>query len=182
VVTITGTGNIRCAPSKCQFNANLPLALYNDGLCYALGSQGPCRRQPSQFFGYDVFLRQSLCVNVTSFDLPYSVSEQESNLIDDLYKPKAESDRMFLKSDHRKPAGRRDMNATSIRRQESITSGIFQLPSRLPNSLLTPCRPGARNGNNYKCTNPHVYDSNRDSVPGKPKTNLIPNIEKKITG
>ncbi len=83
VVSINETRNIRCMPSKCQFNANLPLAPYKDGFCYDLGSQGPCRSQePFQLFGYDVFLKQTICVNVTGVDSPYFVPEQEEKFMD----------------------------------------------------------------------------------------------------
>ncbi len=153
---ISKRGIIRCTPSKFQLNAQ-PLALYKDGFCYSLGSQGPCRRQPFQLFGYyDVFQRDNLCVNVTSSDLSYFLSKQEEMLIDDIFEPKFDDERIFLVTDTQKLVGKRNWNATSIRRQESITSGIFQLPTRLPTSLLNPCQPGARNGENYKCTNPLV--------------------------
>jgi hypothetical protein len=40
------------------------------------------------------------------------------------------------------------------RQGEALTSGLFQLPTDVPNDqLLNPCRPGAKNGNNFKCTN-----------------------------
>ena len=48
VVAFNQAENLQCMPSRCKFNANdlIPLSPYEDGLCYALGSQGPCRSQP----------------------------------------------------------------------------------------------------------------------------------------
>ncbi len=160
VVAFSRTGSIRCTPSKCQFNANLPLAPYKDGFCYVLGSKGPCRYKKSlQLFGYDVFRRKSLCLNVTAFDLPYFLSDQEEATIDKIYNqllPEYDNYRIFFMSDPKKGVKTTNLNANSIRKQGGNTAGLFQLPSRIPNSLLNSCRPGARNGNNYKCTNPLV--------------------------
>jgi len=158
-MAITRTGNLRCTPSECQFNANLPLARYIDGLCYVFGSQGPCRSQPFQLFGYDVFKLRSICVNVTARDSPYFVSGQEAYFIDDTFNqllPEYDDFRVFLVNSQQSSAKRRNWNSTPIERQGALTGGLFQLPSRLPNPQLNPCRPGAQNGNNYKCTNPIV--------------------------
>lgn len=56
VVAISRTGNIRSTTSKCQFHANLPLAIQRWILLHILGSQSPCRPQSFQLFGYDDFL------------------------------------------------------------------------------------------------------------------------------
>ncbi len=159
VVAISRTGNIRCTPAECQFNPNLPLAPYGDGFCYALGSLGPCRNQSFQLFGYDVFRRRSTCANVATFDSPYFVSEQEEVFLTNIFSqllPDYDDYRVILVNDPQSSVGRRNWNATSIRRQGVNTAGVFQFPASLQDPLLNPCRPGARNGNNYKCTNPLV--------------------------
>lgn len=155
-MTITQTQNIVCLPSKCLLNgSNLPLARYNDGFCYALGSQGPCQSQSIQLFSYNVFRGQSLCVNVTALDSPYFLSEQEENELDSIFNqisPDYNDFRVFLVYDPQYTGSKRFLNTTSIRRQGETTAGVFQLPTSLPaDPQLNPCRPGAKNGNNFKC-------------------------------
>ena len=162
MIAIRRNGTIQCTSSKCPSNANLPLAPYKDGLCYVLGSQGPCRSKESfQLFGYDVFLRQTLCVNTTAFDSPYFESGQGEMFMDNTFNhllPEFDDYTVFLVTDPQSQFEKRNWNATSSRRQGGTTAGLFQLPTRFP--LLNPCRPGSRYGNNYKCTNPLVYELN----------------------
>ena len=159
-MAISRTGTIQCSPAECQFNGSLPLAPYRDGFCYSLGSKGPCQREPLKLFGYDVFRQKSLCVDDTA--LPYFVSEQEANFLDRIFVhllPEFDDYKVSLVNDVQntpRPFRRRNWNATSIRRQGANTAGIFQLSGSFLDPLLNPCRPGARNGNNYKCTNPLV--------------------------
>jgi hypothetical protein len=49
-------------------------------------------------------------------------------------------------------------NKIQRKQGEALTSGLFQVPSSVPDQLLNPCRPGAKKGNNFKCTN-SVYKS-----------------------
>ena len=124
-----------------------------DGVCYALGSRGPCN-SISHMLGYDVFKRQPQCTNVEDPSSPYSSSPQEEESLDRVYNqlyPEYDDVRVWL---IRQNVNRND---TAQRRQDTNTVGIFQLPSSLPDSLLVPCRPGARRGLNYKCANPLVY-------------------------
>ena len=70
--------------SQCPFNGNeiVPLVSFEDGRCYPLGSQRPCRRQPFQLFGYDVFERRTLCVNVTAIGSPYFELDEDTDVWD----------------------------------------------------------------------------------------------------
>jgi len=97
-------------------------------------------------------------MNVSASDSAYFTSEKEEKSMDNIFNqllPEYDNYRIYFVSDSKKnPTKRGDWRAASVRRQGGVTAGLFQLPSRLPDSLLNSCRPGARNGNNYKCTNP----------------------------
>lgn len=160
----TRTGIARCMPSECQIspaNALRPFVRNQaDDFCYALGTTGPCSSGTSlRYFGYDVFLRRGRCADVNSSASPYFASGSEDAFLDSVFNqllPEYDDFRVIL-TDRRPGASRR--NAT--RRQETLTAGLFQLPAfYLTDPLLNPCRPGARNGNNYKCTNPLLYVPN----------------------
>jgi len=57
---------------------------------------------------------------------------------------------LFTRDSAKNSAGKRQGDAL-------LTAGLFQLPANFPKDpLLNACRPGDRNGNNYKCTNPVV--------------------------
>ncbi len=142
--------------SICKSNANdlIPFSPYEDGLCYALGSQGPCRRQPFQLFGYNVFERRAVCVNVTAIGSPYFELDEDIDELNINYNhlsPEYDNFRfLFTRDSAKNSAGKRQGDAL-------LTAGLFQLPANFPKDpLLNACRPGARNGNNYKCTNPVV--------------------------
>ena len=155
VVAFNQAENLQCMPSRCKFNANdlIPLSPYEDGLCYALGSQGPCRSQPFQLFGYDVFERRTLCVNVTAIGSPYFELDEDIDVLDKNYNqvsPEYDDFRFFFTSD---PA----QNSAGRRQGDALTAGLIQLPANFPKDpMINACKPGAQNGNNYKCTNPVV--------------------------
>jgi len=132
--------NLQCTPSQCPFNGNenVPLVPFEDGQCYPLGSQGPCRSQPFQLLGYDVFERRAVCVNVTAIGSPYFELDEDIDILDENYNqllPEYDYFRVSLLVPN--PAGKRQGGA--------LTGGLFQLPAKFPKD---------RNGNNYKCTNP----------------------------
>jgi len=155
VVAIGQTGdNLQCTPSQCPLNGNenVPLVPFEDGRCYPLGSQRPCRSQPFQLLGYDVFERRAVCVNVTAIGSPYFEVEEEIDQIDtninkDYNQLLSKYDDFRVSFFAIKPAGKRQGDAH--------VTGLFHLMSNFPKDpLLNPCRSGARNRNNYKCTNP----------------------------
>lgn len=148
------SGTLSCMPAECQSRSEeLPVARHSDGFCYVLGSQGPCGFSPAQFLGFDVFRRRTQCVDTRSPQSPYFTSRQEDAFLaatfNQLY-ANYDSYRVSLVSTSLR---RNETDAGPDRRQDIInTSGVFQLPG----SLLNPCRPGARSGNNFKCTSPFV--------------------------
>jgi hypothetical protein len=74
-------------------------------------------------------------------------------LLDSIYNHlHLESDEFRTSLVYQSLEGRND----TLRRQGANTAGIFQFPSSSPDTLLNPCRTGARQGANYKCTNPLV--------------------------
>lgn len=142
VLTFSRTGTIRCSPAECQFNGILPLALYRDGFCYTLGSQGPCQRESFQLFGYDVFRQKSVCVDITA--LPYFVSEQEVNFLDNIFVhllPEYDDYRVSLVNDPQNTSRsfrRRNWKGTSIRRQGSKHGWNISTFGQFPGSLIEP--------------------------------------------
>jgi hypothetical protein len=158
------------------------LAKAADGLFYALGSRGPCPAMTSPpisignplstsannrrelLFGYDVFQLKAVCVDVLQFDSPYFNPIKENQLFDNALNrltPLTSRPSTTTLRRHQRRIDFISQNKSvdgnnGKRRQGALTSGLFQVPGSLPNPLLSPCRPGAQKGNNYKCTNPHV--------------------------
>ena len=153
VVGISPQGRLDCMPAECQSmdfgNKPLQMVSTQNGVCYALGTQGPCSTT-SRLLGYDIFKRQPECVDVENTTSPYFLSSREAELLDRIYNQLAPDD-----DDYRVSLvfGNNDIGQ---RRQGANTGGIFQFPSSSPETLLQPCRTGARRGTNYKCTNPLV--------------------------
>ncbi len=79
--------NLQCTPSQCPLNGNenVPLVPFEDGRWYPLGSQEPCRQQPFQLLGYDVFERRTVCVNVTAIGSPYFELDEDIDALDENY-------------------------------------------------------------------------------------------------
>ncbi|XP_057374681.1 uncharacterized protein LOC130695555 [Daphnia carinata] len=172
VMTISQGGRLFCAPAECPAVNGVDDSLQQlvpngKGECFALGSTGPC--SASQLLGYDVFERQLECVNTTDPSSPYfSLSSQERGLID-----RAILDALLLHQFHPDDndlqfeliqQAKRGISKSKIQRQDATTAGIFQLPSSLPDPLLQPCRTGARQGENFKCTNPLISDSSASGL------------------
>ncbi len=156
IVGISSQGQLECMPSQCQStnvgDKSLQLLPAEDGLCYALGTQGPC--SPPSLLGYDIFKRQMECVNVQNDTSPYFTSPEEEALVDSIYNQRSpDFDDFRISMVFESPIG---TNNIGQRRQGATTGGIFQFPSFSPEILLNPCRPGARREMNYKCTNPLV--------------------------
>jgi hypothetical protein len=161
VLIITPDGRLSCEPLECQpinggddgrFHQLVP---DEKGICFALGSRGSC--SSTQLSGYDVFKRQLQCVIADPFS-PESSPSQRNELFHEaedkqLYSQDYVSERIEYLIDI--SLLQRSKLMEPIERQE--TAGILQLPSSLPNSLLQPCRTGARQGVNFKCANPLVY-------------------------
>lgn len=155
VVSINQDGRLGCTPAECEstdgkdFLQQLVLA---NKACYVLGSRGPCSTT-SQLLGYDIFKRRLQCVNLLDPFSPYFSWHEENNLLDSIYNHlHLESDEFRTSLVYQSLEGRND----TLRRQGANTAGIFQFPSSSPDTLLNPCRTGARQGANYKCTNPLV--------------------------
>ena len=119
---------------------------FEDGQCYALGTRGPCPETPFHLLGYDVFEHKAVCVNMEDPSSPYFLSDEEDALIDSLYNqfhPEYDFQVVLIQQNVL------SRNDTSQRKQGA---GVFQLPSRFPDSLLVGCRPGGSG-----CANPIVY-------------------------
>ena len=163
VVSISQGGRLFCAPDECQSPSSnsesfLALVPSDKGQCQAIGSRGSCSSAASQWLGYDIFKRQLQCTNVTDSSSPYSSFLQERKLSKKVFNNQEEVERNRRKSNV--SIGTIDQNSlygtnvTDNRRQG--TFGLFQFPSSISSSLLQPCRTGARQGFNQKCTNPLV--------------------------
>ena len=79
---------------------------------------------------------------------PYRLTGEEASRLDAIY------NQLYIYDALPVTSGAGDSNALFNRKQGSL--GVLQVPDSLENPLLSPCRPGARNDNNYKCTNPLV--------------------------
>ncbi|EFX63105.1 hypothetical protein DAPPUDRAFT_269070 [Daphnia pulex] len=165
VLVITEDGRLNCEPLECQsinggddgrFQQLIP---DEKGTCFALGSRGPC--SSTQLLGYDIFKRQLQCV-VDPFS-PESPPSQQNELVN-----AAENRQLYSQDYISERIGwieylisisllQRSKLMEPIERQDN--AGILQVPSSLPDSLLQPCRSGARQGDNFKCANPLVSDS-----------------------
>ncbi|XP_057370173.1 uncharacterized protein LOC130691269 [Daphnia carinata] len=165
VVSITPEGRLGCTPEECQSidgqDNSLQLVSTGSGVCYPLGSRGPCTNT-SQLLGYDVFRRRLQCVNILDPSSPYFSSPEEEDLIDSVYNQfVAEYDDYQISLIYQNAVERKDKGQ---RRQGGNTAGALQFPSSSPDALLQPCRNGAREGINFKCTNPLVSNSNARPV------------------
>ncbi len=99
----------------------------NTGQCFALGTRGPC--PASHLLGYDVFARTATCVNMEDPSSPYFSSPEENEIIDRFYNQPEFNDVQAV------PFPGNQLRKHDTRRQGS---GVFQLPSRFPDSLLNP--------------------------------------------
>ena len=159
---ITQDGRLSCEPLECQsinggddgrFQQLVP---DEKGICFALGSRGPC--SSTQLLGYDVFKRQLQCV-VDPFTLDSSSSQQNELFHEaeekQLYSQEFISERIeWIEYLISISLLQRSKLMEPVERQD--TAGILQVPSSLPDSLLQPCRTGNRQGANFKCANPLV--------------------------
>ena len=142
-----------CSPSQCPASFDGPggqpfqMVPFGNGQCYALGTRGPCPASPFHLLGYDIFERKAVCVNSEDPSSPYFLSDEEDASIDSFYNQlHPEFDDFHIVLVEQNLVSRND---TAQRRQGS---GLFQLPSRFPDSLLGGCRPGGTG-----CVNPIVY-------------------------
>ena len=128
----------------------------DDGLLYPLGSPIPC---PNSFlFDYDFFKMKAKCTDINSFeedDEPFDDSCDRPSFVDNV--PFRVSAPIFSGGRTTPPNNRKRFIISSKhkmkQRQDSLTSGLFQVPSSFPQDLLNSCRPGSKNGNNFKCRN-----------------------------
>lgn len=161
-MTINQQGRLGCTPTECESIGGKDflqqLVLAHKGGCYILGSRGPC--STTQLLGYDIFIRQSQCVNLLDPFSPYFSWREENDLLDSIYNQlHPEYDEIQTSFVYQSLVERNatiGRNDKGQRRQGANTFGVFQFPSSLPETLLHPCRTGARQGINYKCTNPLV--------------------------
>ena len=124
----------------------------NNGLYYPLGSSGPCR--PSFLFDYDVFQLKTTC---TILSLP---EEDDEDHFDENYNqiyPENNFFRVIGGKEHWQSSQRQGFPFASYKTPiEPIGYGLISKltgVSRVHDQLLNPCRPGSRNGNNFKCAN-----------------------------
>lgn len=155
VVTIAEQGRLGCAPTQCESidNDNLSRQLVpaNDGVCYALGSRGSCATT-SQFLGYDIFKHRVQCVDFLDPSSPYFSWPAQDDFLGSIYNQlHPEYDEFRVSFVYESLTGK---NETEQRRQGANTVGAVQFPGTTIESLLHPCRTGARRGINFKCTNP----------------------------
>ena len=166
--------------SVASVSAELQWLKADDGRCYPLGSSGPC--PPSSVFSYDVFKMKTVCSK--DLELSSSqLLEQDINDLDESYNqlyPEYDFYRVTLFYGKQRKYLMKNRMLTpqfaakpivisktieklepftspikSNERQDIITSGVFQVPGSLPSDeILNGCRPGGKNGNNFKCTNP----------------------------
>jgi hypothetical protein len=133
----------------------------DDGLCYPLGSS--CPNDSSAIFDYDIFKMRPTCRVIKS-----SAANDDEADLDEIYNqlyPEYDFYRLILtynnnrrnKLNRRLTGGelnyRRKLGIIQRKQGGSLTSGVFQVPSSLPDPLLNSCRPGAKKDNNFKCTN-----------------------------
>ncbi|KZS08617.1 Uncharacterized protein APZ42_027312 [Daphnia magna] len=157
VVTIAEQGRLGCAPTQCESidNDNLSRQLVpaNDGVCYALGSRGSCATT-SQFLGYDIFKHRVQCVDFLDPSSPYFSWPAQDDFLGSIYNQlHPEYDEFRVSFVYESLTGK---NETEQRRQGANTVGAVQFPGTTIESLLHPCRTGARRGINFKCTNPLI--------------------------
>ena len=165
IVTINNvTGALVCSHDICSsknsiinrrqqhqsiIDGQLQLIPADDGLCYPLGSSGPC--PIASIFHYDIFKLKSVCVNVLSSNAADSDGLDDENY-NQLY---PEYDfyriRFTYHGNNRQKSRDHGINHLIEQKQEA------QVLSSLPDKLLNPCRPGEKQGNNFKCTN-DAYD------------------------
>ena len=142
IVRPDDTGNLTCTKSECIVGKKKkPMAMAEDGKCYQLGTNGPCNA--TQLFSFDIFTNNVICANVLEETSPYFLSVEEQNKLEKEFSQKYPYNEIYVWYPKFKQW---------LQRRQS--EGIFQLPTFSPDPALAPCRPGARNGNNVKCTNP----------------------------
>ena len=164
VVTLDSIGALICLPDKCrgrrrQFDIGiaeqLQLIPADDSLCYPLGSSIPCPNS-SLFYDYDFFRRKPKCTNINLFEKEEDIDEIYNQLSPDydfyqvvLVNSGGKNKRSSNRKKKLIPSSKNKLEP----RQEFLTSGLFKVPSSFPQNLLNPCRPGSKNGNNFKCKN-----------------------------
>ena len=153
MVAVDPAGRLSCSPVQCPNSRGRQLVPFRDGRCYQLGTRGPC--SSGQLLGFDVLRNQTVCADLV--DSPYSSSATERAELDRNYNQRVpfHDVAVILVGWKRKTFNWRSKLTGMWRKQDDL-DGIFRLPTRISEALLVPCRPGARNGNNFKCTNPLV--------------------------
>ena len=157
VLTFNSVGALICSRINCSRQKligrrqNVAFIPVDDGLCYQLNSSTPCRSSSgSSLVDFDVFKLKPKCSDIKS-----PVEEYEDDELDATYNqlyPDYDFYHFVLVGGVKKNQKRLFLTK-SKRRQDSLTSGLFQVPNAFPDQLLNPCRPGSRNGNNFKCRN-----------------------------
>lgn len=147
VVGFEISGALACVPSDCPSSTTKQLVRNERGECIALGSLDTCS-SPSQFYGYDVFRNRGICVDTSDENSPYSLELEQD--LDQFY------NQMYpVHDDYQFILIRMNRRYQKARRKQD-SGGVFRFPTSVPDTLLNPCRPGERSGNNFKCTNPLV--------------------------
>ena len=176
ILTFDSVGALICSRNNCRRRNNRSIAAAiddqfqfitttaDDGNCFTHSISCPV----SSSFDFDVFNLNASCVPIKKRTELISIVEEKERMdanYDQLF-PEFDFYRFVLvhKRNRRQlttnrrtkflhsAAGINELN----RRQDSITGGIFQVPVALPDPLLNSCRPGSKNGNNFKCANSFV--------------------------
>ena len=126
----------------------------DNGLYYPLGSSGPCR--PSFLFDYDVFQLKTTCTILSLLE------EDEEDQFDETY------NQLYPGNDFYRVSMVDGEEQWQLIQRNRFPFAYYKTPneleryrvidqpngvSRVHDQLLIPCRPGKRNGNNFKCAN-----------------------------
>ena len=120
--------------------------------CYALGTRGPCCSS-SDLLGYNIFKLESECVDVKDPSLPYFISEDEANLLDEYFDEPDGCNQCNECNQQTK------CNSTESTSEQSHSSrikrqGVISTSITSATSLLNACQQGGLSASNPKCTNP----------------------------
>ena len=148
IVGTSDSGDLGCVPAQCPPTAGQSVVRATDNNCHALASRGPCLSD--QVLGFDVFQSTPVCSNISDPESPYFMGQTELELLDRVYNQKYLYDEVQLTNQ----VAKRKFGFFQKKQGLDNTLGLFRFPGRVTEPLLVPCRAGARNGNNYKCTNP----------------------------
>lgn len=132
-----------------------------DGRCYVLGLKGPCDPNKNEWLAWDIFKQKAVCHDIGHPSSPYYESQQDYSIIDQIYNqgsPYWNGFEIGLVYEHNKQPATKNYGKNygykrndDIDRQDGLTNGIFEAPTRAPRAALLPTYPGS---NFEQTTNP----------------------------